>query len=204
MTPLMTGRQTSSRWAGRQFDAMSECDEINCHPLLVHLSVLLGFCRVTFLCFYVIVCCHLTRHHLNLHFLVYVSHLTCWRRETRTATNKCGKSFCRHPQTSTCVTVPWDAGSPIARWTLRRCRVWHVWYPAVRCMNCCCHPPHDSDFSASRRCPREPGHTVFNTKTLSRGISGLPLGRLKTKTNSSSYCAAMAVVVVFCVHISDT
>jgi len=56
-------------------------------------------------------------------FLVYVSHSTCWRRETRIATNECGKSFCRHPQTSTCVPVPWDAGSPIARWTLRRCRV---------------------------------------------------------------------------------
>jgi len=32
----------------------------------------------------------------------------------------------RPTQTSTCVTVPWDAGSPIARWTLRRCRVWHA------------------------------------------------------------------------------
>jgi len=69
---------------------------------------------------------HLTRHRLNLRFLVYVSHSTCWRRETRTATNECGKSFCRHPQTSTCVTVLWDAGSPTARWTLRRCRVWHA------------------------------------------------------------------------------
>jgi len=84
------------------------------------------FCRVTLLCFYVIVCCHLNRHHLNLRFLVYASHSACWRRETRTATSECGKSFCRQPQTLTCVTVPWDAGSPIARWTLRRCRVWHA------------------------------------------------------------------------------
>jgi len=66
-----------------------------------------------------------------------------------------------HPQTSTCVTAPWDTGG-----------VWHVIKrslaaaPARWCINCCIYPPQDSDFSASRRCPREPELNVFSTRTL--------------------------------------
>jgi len=61
-----------------------------------------------------------------------------------------------HRQTSTCVTTPWDAGS-----------VWHVIKRSLAggtrsaSINCCTHSPHDSDFSASRWCPREPRLTVF-------------------------------------------
>jgi len=127
---------------------------------------------------------HLTRRHLNLRFLVYVSRSTCWRRETRTATNECGKSFRRHPLTSTCVTVLWDAGSPLARWTLRRCRVWQAIKRSLAvvsrsAMYKLLHPASAwQRLLCKSTVPERTWAYHFNTKTLSRGISGLPLGRL--------------------------
>ena len=37
--------------SGRQSNALSECDEINCHQLLVYSSVLLGFVGLRFYAF---------------------------------------------------------------------------------------------------------------------------------------------------------